>query len=260
MIDSGALLKAVRPRLRRWVAEAGDDVIVLLRRLTGFTNETIGGWLASETPPAQPLIKIWHLLDMVGFDSPEMADLDDLQHLLGGLYAVGLIDNEKLLEILKVRNVQTVVQILRGQTSANFDMDDLEALQEQYKEALAAKVAGLPRYVAGPIVTAATAPTAPAPELAEVSDETNADGTPNGGVADVQGLLGFHDPALTLSILLGVVAPLARRLVLEGDAADRARFRTLVGLPGVALLPDAVDLLQALRTRATYEEYMKDHT
>lgn len=278
MIGAENILAAVRPRLRHLVAVHGDGAIELLKSVTGFQAETIGGWLALEVPPTQPLLKVWHLLDALGYDSPEVQQVDALQQYLGRLYTLGVVDMEKLKSdaLLNVKNAQTVVQFLRGQPSMKLKADALDGLRRTYDEALNRAIAALPpgmnanalaghdvaleipsagvvqvREIPEPVVASATAED----ELAAVKPQTAS----LSGIGETL-VAGASDPVLLLAMLLGPAAPLARTLVLEASPEDRARFRAIMGMPGVAALPDLVNLLDALRTERAFEEFMRSRS
>lgn len=278
MIGSEEILAAVRPRLRHFLAVHGDEAITLLKQHTDCQPLTISGWFGTSEPPAQPLIKIWHLLDLLGYESPEMAQIDPLQKFLGRLFATGVIDIEKLRELLSITVTQTAVQFLRGQPSMKLKADALEGLRETYDEELVAKVSAIPMAGFKPVdladldVAPALAATARANATVEAASPVGAHEPPNQPVlerSEAQSATGTlpalnmarifdsSDPALTLAVALGVVAPFARQLVLEAGPEERARFRMLLG-EDVPTLNEIVLVLDALRTRAAHEQYMRE--
>ena len=68
-IKSEQLWTVVRPRLRAYLGRTWD--FGLVAKMTASAVPTVTGWLADQTPPGERLIRLWHMLAAVGFESPE---------------------------------------------------------------------------------------------------------------------------------------------------------------------------------------------
>jgi len=244
LIASEVILGAVRPRLRRFVADTGD--IDLIQTFTACDPETIGGWLATSEPLVQPLIKLWYLLEALGFPSPEMGQIAELNRHLGRLFGLGIItmDELKSSDLLKVERTQTAVQFLRGQASQKVSHENFRDLTERYDAALAAVLADL-----GAKYSPAVAPT----QVSALEDG------PTGLAMPVHGHVSLavntSDLSSALAVLVGAGVPLARQLA-EAAPAERSRFRALLGTNALPL-HDLLELLDALRTEAALAAWKK---
>jgi hypothetical protein len=254
VITDATILEAVRPRMRRLVAEEGGAGLALLQKYTGTElTATIGGWLAEEAPPTYRLVRVWHLLEMMGCESPEMSELDELAIFVGRLYALGILKMEDLTARMGNVRQQAVLNFLRGAGSMKLSRKDLPALRKEFAAALAEAMRGLPRLEAA---------------AAEQSQEP--------AELELSSLVDGSDPALALAILVGMAAPLAQELV-DGSPEARERFRRLAGqqqsastlslivaqldsLAGQQQPPPllaVVAMLAALRTRAAFDEFQR---
>jgi hypothetical protein len=263
--------KVVRPRLRRYVLEV--DNAGCIRDFTNSDNiRTVGMWLTGTLPFATALIKLWHLLADLGYESPELDALSPVNRYLGRLFAYDVLDMDALrgVDVLSVKLPQNVLRILRGQNLAA--PLTLGALEERYQAKLDARVAEKMAKVPRPRTASQPHEQTHAPiassttggrdrsDLVAVLDPPDVPPTttpaPSAGISEAL-VAGASDPVLLLATLLGPAAPLARVLVLESSPEVRSRFRTLMGMPGIAALPDLVNLLDALRTERAYDEFMR---
>jgi hypothetical protein len=158
-----------------------------------------------------------------------------------------VITMEQLLELLDVKNQQTAIQFLRGQ--APHSLASLEDLRRDYAEGFAAKLAELPQAL---MVVSQTSTEVPAPAAAAVLDEAVEPEEPLALTAAQ--LLDPSDMALTLAILVGFMLPVAQQLV-DDEQEAHERFRRLIGQPQSPNLLLLVDLLEALRTKASMRQY-----
>jgi len=204
LISSEDIWRVLRPRLRRFIADTGD--IGLIKQYTDCESATIGGWLAETMPLADKLIRVWHLLDALGYESPEMGALDALQRYLGRIYTFGVIDMERLRELLIVANQQDAIFFLRGRPSLRLGLKDLPELKQKHDARLNEIIAGLPKIAEG------QPDSQPAAEHAVVVHEG-------------------MDKVLLLATLIGAALPLARDLVESGTPAQRSALRKVTGSP-----------------------------
>jgi hypothetical protein len=240
LISTEDILAAVRPRMRRLLAELGDEGLDLLHKYTGSETVSIGGWLAAETPPTYRLVRVWHLLAMMGVESPEMRVLGELNLLVGRLYALGILNMDEVTDLLKVKNQQTAIQFFRGQTPLKIKpVEVAEELMEKYGARLEAAIAGLPKLDGAPQTDELVA-TAEGPALPDL--------------AAFIALVGGGNAPLALAMLVGMATPLAQALA-DGPADGRETFRRLAGQSQFDLLSVLVELLDALRTRAAFDDY-----
>lgn len=111
-IKSEQLWTIVRPRLRTYLGRTWDFGFVA--KTTSSTVPTVTGWLADQTPPGERLIRLWHMLAAVGFESPELDALPSFNRYCGELLSFGVVDMKELQEICNLANPQGVLTMLRG--------------------------------------------------------------------------------------------------------------------------------------------------
>lgn len=213
--------------------------------------ETIGGWLTGASPLADPIIRAWHLMQAMGYDSPEMAKLADYPRYLGVIYTFNLMTIAELKAEIGLTTDQGAWEFLRGRLLAGGkkqrekEVTRLEALKTQYDPALQAILADLPRVKeAKPPISAPSTQAAPAP----AHQTSQADPRQTFGV-----VLDPTCPDVSLATLVGLAVPYAYSLV-DGTSDRRDRFRALLGKPAVAPLHTLLALLDALRTEAAHRQ------
>ncbi len=257
MIDSLDIMKAVRPRLRRFVADKGDDAITLIEEHTSCDPDTIGGWLATSMPLVQPLIKLWYLLEALGFASAEMEELEELNQYLGRLFGLGVVTMQDLQadDLLKVAQ-QTAVHFLRGQGSMKLGKKDIPTLKARYDARLTEKLAELKAFYDARRVEAVQENVAtPSVTVAPAIEESQPGPTLPATTAGVSlSINPTDDPAVAMAMLIGIGVPLAHILA-EGTPEQRARFKAFLGTHALPL-HDFVDILYALRTEAALTAHL----
>lgn len=235
MISSEDIWRAVRPRLMPWLGRT--DNLELIKQLTGCELATIGNWLARSIPLAGQLIKLWYLMEAVGYPSPEMQRISALQQYVGRLYTFGILDIEEIRELLGVEKAQTAIQFLRGQDSMRLTDSRLEGLIVQYNERLEEAWRAVPKDV-----IAAAPGVDPEPTVEPITSQ------PGEMAREIR--FDLSDPVRTLAVVVSMAHPLARELVTEGTVEDRRRFRRLVGHPESPLMFAHANVMNQLCSEA----------
>ena len=114
-LDSDEFTRAVAERLR----EHKDRITVNhIASFCGLTTQAVSGWLKGATPPGGLItIKLAHLLQLIGVDSPELDLLQEEQPLnafVCRMLAFGTIDIEEAQLICGGVGVQAVYKACRG--------------------------------------------------------------------------------------------------------------------------------------------------
>lgn len=138
-----AIWEKVRPRLWLYLFQKQDPYIVQ-EYVDGVTPDTIGRWLVNVQPPnGYRLIMLWHLLHALGIESEELNELPPYNRFLGELLTFGALRNnlETIMDIVGVKNSQTLFQILRGQKPMH-PRYTLEQLREKYAARIQGELKG----------------------------------------------------------------------------------------------------------------------
>lgn len=256
-VDADSIWSAVLPRLRQYLADSGWNLDFIIantkvayfrkeggqqvKRIEAATVGTIGGWLVNDSPPVGVrLIKLWHLLDALGYESPELYHLNPANIYYGQLVAYGIMDLDEFCnDVLDGTKSQNGLKVLRGQEPMAPKLG-LKELKELYDEVLAEKVAALP------LIKPSTTPevvTAPVTVPAEVTVEASAQAEPQAMStveAMVPQVLFAMDPGLALAVLAGAALPLARHLLSDDFTKEqRSEWRKLAGTETVFALSNA---------------------
>lgn len=224
-IKSEQLWPLVQPRLRSYLGRTWD--FGLVTNTTGTTTSTVTGWLADQVPPSgERLIKLWHLLEALGLESPELAELPGFNRYCGELLTFGVITMKELQEICELANSQSALLMLRGKPPMRPQLT-VEELYELHDETLQVRRADL-FDSSGP------------DSGQETSDDTSAMSV------SIQG----GDVVVFTASMLGTVLPLVRHLDSDqATPADRSRLRALVGNDDMFDLSNILNHLCSERAR-----------
>lgn len=249
-MDQKTLFGLLQPRLQTYVAN--NDVAVLCDFID-VVPTTIQTW-AKGTHPAQGvnLIRLWHFMAAVGFDSPELDSLNPYTRYVGELLAYSIIPIDEASQLFGVRTVQSTHQHLRGMhqiARPAFGLDELMALYDEQmqkeKQKLREQLSDIPglqetdTMVRGPSASAAV----PEPLVSKTS---TAHVPPN----ELQFARNKDAGIMTLATLLSSALPLARDINSDNcTAADRSRLRDLLGEGGVFELSNILNALCSERAR-----------
>lgn len=245
-MKSNDIWPKVLQRLRQFIADTGN--VELVCELTDVKPATLGDWLVNKQPAlGMKLIALMHLLDHYGPRIQEVSALPAFNRMVGQLVAFKVITLEEAGEVLKVKNPQTILEIMRGTPPAKPQFT-LQDLQELHGAELRRKLADLPvlkknrqqSAVAEEPHVQVTTPIEPArpaaaqkqiPEQQTVPDLTT-------------------NPSLALAILVGAALPLARHLNEDGTLDERNRYRQFVGLDNLHPLLNELTALTSERARS----------
>ncbi len=208
-IKSEQLWSLVRPRLRSYLGRTWDFDTVA--QVTGSTVQTVAGWLAGQAPPAERLIKLWHVLAILGYESLELEELPAFNRYCGELLTFGGVGNEELQHIWGLHHSQGVLAALRG-TPPMHPQYTLEELRVMYDVTLQdAKSSFLQGRES------------PASQQGDLTARSSVD---TSVITVLQGM----DDVLFTATLLGALLPLLRHLNSdECTPQERSLLRTLVG-------------------------------
>jgi hypothetical protein len=237
-VDSKQIWPLVRDRLRVYLGSSWD--IEGLCKAIGVSDTTVGDWLVDKQPAVGVrLIRLWHYLAAVGFDSPELDQLRPFNRYAGQLLAMSIFTLDDLEVYFGVRSSQTVLQILRGQPPQKSEVT-LESLQRDHDKALQTNLAKLPRFTSKQQMVKAEVVTAPPQPPPEPIPPRRTSKPSSGG----------RDYALEAASALSSVLPLVRWLNSdECTAAQRSRFRELIGGEALFELSNTIGALCGERAR-----------
>lgn len=212
--------KQVSARLRLYIGETWDSTAIA--DSTGSKVTTVADWIFEIQPPVgERLIKLWHFLAALDFESPELATLDEYNRYIGELLTFSVVDISDLQDILSVRNAQTVLQILRGQSPAAPKLQ-LTELKELYHDQLVTKKSECLKK-ATPYIHKRGSPTpvsAPEPPAETVKS------------AEPKAVLPvpISDTVATAAALIGALLPLLRIIASDQiSPATRSKLREYAG-------------------------------
>lgn len=217
-ISGEKIWESVLPRLRDYIGQTWD--ISTITSVTKCEPETVTDWLILKQPAVgERLIKVWHLLANLGFSSPELEKLPAYNRYLGELLTFSVISNLDLLDILNLKNSQSVLHILRGQIPAapKYDLEDLKVL---FDEQLRAKKHATIKD-AIPYIHERGSPPTPSTSTEVVAQQA----APQAAL-----LIPIADITATVAALVGALVPLLKVLVSDSTTADdRSKLREIAG-------------------------------
>lgn len=228
----------VRARLREYMTLSNWN-IAAIAEATDSTCETVTGWLGTNEPTGERLIKLWHVLEAAGLDSPELQLLTYPNRLCGQLLTFGCLSLKELQGVIGVQNHQAVLRMLRGSTPARW-MNTPDELTERYWSQLEKARQRIPKVAA-----AASGTQASERPVVPVASVTPVKSLAGDALADLSG-----DPTLLTAVLLSAASPLVRHL--ESDACtpqERSRLRDLMGDSGMFNLSTSLNRLCSERAR-----------
>ncbi len=209
----------VRDRLRLYFGQTYK--IQSISDLVNVSNNTIVAWLADEYPAkGENLVTLWHVLEAIGFDSPEMDDLPRFNRYLGELFAFSVIGINEVKELCNVSNSQTALQILRGQPPMHPALNYTELIAMYSDQLTEKKRDALLKLT--PI----------SDSISQSGNQTQARQTnePVNVASAIQ--IGYTNDngVLMAATVLGQALPIVRHLISdECTPADRNRVRELLG-------------------------------
>lgn len=214
-LKSEQLWSLVQPRLRTYVSQTWD--VGLVAEVTGSTHETVTQWLTVQVPPGGRIIKLWHLLAALGYESPELATLPYFNRLCGEIYTFAGADLGEIAEIIGARDNQAALRTLRGITPMHpaYTTEDLSHLYGEKLTSGKKKIKPLDltkNQVEVPVQT--TSPTSSFVEL--LAENSN--------------------NVLIAAMLFNAALPMARYLDDDATAEDRTKLRSLMGEEGMFVL------------------------
>ena len=232
-MDSKEIWPSVLERLRTHVAGQWD--IEGFSATIGVAPQTLGEWLANVSPPVgERLIRLWHFLAAVGYDSPELNRVEPFNRYLGQLLAMSVITMNDVQELLNVKNAQTALQILRGSKPMH-PLVNLAELKQEYDSVLSAKLAELPARNKGQPKQRQAQPARTEKPSASSSQVV----TSKGSVY-----------ALDAATMLSGALPLCRWLNSDScTPEERSRFRDLMGSEALFELSNTTGSLCSERAR-----------
>lgn len=229
-MTSDGIWSLVGPRLRLFLGQTWNFDFVA--EATGSTVPTVSNWLANQVPPAERIIKLWHLLAAVGYDSPEIDELPVFNRYCGELLAFGVVGFDELKDFCGVTDANAVLRMLRG-TMPQRPQFTPEELSELYERELRKRKADAPRVDV--LVSTET------PEAELISQ-------PSAQAADTIGNVGL---VVSTASALSSVLPLVRYF--DSDdcmSVERSRLRALVGNDGMFELSNHLNNLCSERARS----------
>lgn len=250
-MESTALWMHVAPRLRRALAE--DIPLSEIAQFTHSTTDTVMKWASGQRPAeGARLVRLWHLLATLGYESPELDELPAFQRLVGQLFAFGILSEEEACHAVSLKKYQDMYEVLRGRKvmAPAFTHEELDEL---YGATLTERIEATKAIASGrtPLQTQTMSVPAAVPDEAPMSpisdDPPPADSTPTVSLA-------FGETAkVMLASLAGGMLPLARYLVSDTTTPEeRSAFRGLVG-------NDTMLELTALLEQLTSERLRNEH-
>lgn len=198
--------------------------------------DTVQRWLRGTPANGERLIRLWHLLALLGSDSPELRKLPAFNRYLAELLAFGVVSLDEACQIAGIKNTQSLFKITRGQPPMHpsFNLGELKQLYAPRLQYAKDQVQG-----GGAVSQPAEPPETVAPSGSPAMPS----------VPDLRQIV-QHDNKLVLATLLGAALPLARYLDSPASSAqERSAFRDLVGQENLFDLSNLLNNLCSERAR-----------
>lgn len=130
MITPDEIWDKCLPRLRRYYGTTNN--VEAIAEFVNASPNTVFDWLGGQRATGERLLKLWFFLRAVGMRSSEFSTLDKYNLYIGELYAFGVVDVERLLEILNVKQTGAVYDTIRGRSPMHptFLLEDLRPMYD----------------------------------------------------------------------------------------------------------------------------------
>jgi hypothetical protein len=236
------LWEDVLPRLNASIS-AGLNM-AKVAEFCNVSQETVRRWTENEHPAkGERLIRLWHLLALVGNESPELETLKPLQRFVSELFAFDVITASQACELLNLKQDKPsyMYHILRGSEVLN-PQYDYEGLVARFGNELN-DMKQLIREHLDDNVEAEKAVRLPEPVIVQPDVPAIAPST------DVV----FHgDASVLLASLVSAIRPVADALLDDDTALEaRNRFRELVSDETLFEVTNKLNALSSERARKT---------